>query len=647
MTDTDFTQSDQYDVALRGMNLAQSVNDAFTNVDATRLRQWYVRTFVMDEANWAVLASIGAPTMLSYFSQTAKWPTTEHAAIGHRLLWTIDPASIAPVPDLLNPDGWRNESDVMATLFHVFEPWRQMRYDPEGENWYTLVAPGQWQRHGKGKPSQNAVEGRILTDSLRLADNTTTLCAQWPLDTSRFGGDSNMLTAALLNSIKALKKYMKSDSGYTKVRSAMERHPIMYLDTTTLNQVRQIAPFANGALCLVTDTFKDTAGVSRTNRVGDLLPFDADYMVTNANSLPWLDAHNVIPDSYAIWQTTGDSYDLDQYEDELLSEHAPTYWSFLTHAFPDVDERMAFMRLLGAAMYGSNLKVVAAMIGEPNAGKDTVLNWLTYLMPGQVATLPSSAFTAQGDDDRGFAPLLGKRVATVSGEVGEGRGSKLLADKIKTVSSGGGTLRVAEKYEKPTTIFFDGMLWIQANSVPTIQGTDVGLANRLVAVEFRYPFPLVARSYEADYRREAPYFAQIVFIHYLRYMEGGGGMGGIKPPESWRTFAREFTDAANPHGFLEACIVKSQTTVPTQQFHAALSAMVSKFGSPYPVGANYWSKRLRALGFPLKGPNSIRKQVMIHGERSLCYYLSIDATQSEGAFTQQQWEATLKDAAVV
>jgi hypothetical protein len=336
---------------------------------------------------------------------------------------------------------------------------------------------------------------------------------------------------------------------------------------------------------------------------------------------------------------------MEELEDDLMALQCPTYWSFLTHAFHDHEERSAFMRLLGAAMYGTNLKIVAAMIGEPNAGKDTVINWLSYLMPNQVAALPFSAFTPHGDEDRGFAPLMGARVATVSGEVGEGRGSKLLAEKIKTVSSGGGTLRVAEKYEKPTTIFFDGMLFLQGNSVPTIAGGDRALyENRLVAVEFKHPFPLSSIPYDKQYRAEAAAFAKVLFLNYFRYEAKGGGMIGINPPDAWKVFAREFADAANPHGFIENAITISDEPVATHQFHSALSAMAEKFGSPYKVGANYWTKRLKALGFPLKGEGSVRKR--IGSERTYVYYLTLDADKSDGAFTQSQWENVLADAAV-
>jgi hypothetical protein len=641
----------------RETNLGESIKAAFRDHRPQTLRKWYVETFVYDPTNLELLKHFdqGHVTLLGMHRAKA-WVSVEHAAVGTRLLYMMVPDRVVSPPDLLEPDNWRNDDKVAETIMRLFEPWNYIRYDPEGENWYGMVSPGQWKRHGKGKPSQQFVESWIARwfEEMDLSEHPERyepwkyLLEARIAETSADPSATASLTAKLTGCVSAFKKYRHATTSKAKVREAFEREAIMFLDTNTLNQIKTITPFANGALALVRSRYLDTEKKVHNIEPGQLLPMDKEYMVTNANSLHWNDPNGQIPFLAGGAETfDGDFGRLMSLQDELLISACPTYWSFLTHAFPEVEEREAFLRLLGAAMYGTNLKIVAAMIGEPNAGKDTVMNWLTYLMPGQVATLPFSAFTPYGDEDRGFAPLIGARVATVSGEVGEGRGSKLLAEKIKTVSSGGGKIRVAEKYEKPTDIWFDGMLFLQGNSVPQISGGDRALyTNRLVAVEFKHPFPLVSRSYEAEYRLEAGAFAQVLFIHYLQYQYAGGGMPGIDPPESWRGFAKQFADAANPHGFLEACIVPSEEPVPTWQFHQALSSMVQRFGSPFQVGPNYWPKRVRALGYHTNGLHSVRKQVRKGNDLVWCYYLTVDAERSDGAFTQQQWESVLADSAV-
>jgi len=646
---------DEYDVVntdemlktMRTMGLAFSITKAFDDASPQMLRRWYVETFVLDPNNRSVLKTLGTHPHLEGLFERDSWVSTEHKAIGFRLLFEINPNLIARGPNLLEPEHWSNEDDIALTMMRLFKPWERMRFDPDGENWYTAVLPGQWRRFGKGPPSCGAVEERIAVylnqmDPVNNLDNYR----EFPMVSEGMAMDE--VTARQMGVQSRFRKFKGVSLNKSRIRQVFERSSVMHLDPSTLNQIRTMTPFANGALALVDSEYFDTLNKKHRIRVGDLLPLDIEYMVMNANPIPWLDSDRRIPKVASDPLTReGDFVKVKELEDELLFAHCPTYWSFLRHAFPDHEEHSAFLRLLGAAMYGTNLKIVAALIGSPNAGKDTSLNWLNYVMPGQVATLPFSAFTPHGDDDRGFAPLRGARVATVSGEVGDGRGSKLLAEKIKTVSSGGGKVRVAEKYEKPSDIWFDGMLFLQGNSVPQIAGGDRALyENRLVAVEFKHPFPLVSASYEALYRAEAPWFAQILFLNYLQYQGLGGGMNGIAPPDSWRSFAKEFADASNPHGFLEACITKSEDPIPTTQFHQALSAMAQRYGSPFPVGPNYWPKRLRTLDWKTKGPDSVRKQVMKNGKPTWCYYLTLDSSKSDGMFDQEHWERILRDAGV-
>lgn len=635
---------------IRVQGVSHTIERAFTDMDAVQLREWYVQTFVLDPFNMRTLTSGKIESLPTLQRMRAKgtWPTTEHAAVGSRILFTLNPDLMVPRPDVLDTDGWRTVEDVARNVIRLMKPWESIRYDPSSENWYRRVEPGQWQRVGKGAPGEKLAE-KWVREWLRAMDlENNPLYEGFPVDPAVVEELTvDVVVAKYHGSIAAFRKFYRLPATAANVRKILEGEPIMWIESSTLNRIRNLTPFANGALALVDSEFTGTEGETHVIKTGQLLPMHPEYMVMNANSLKWNDPEREIPDVIITLRATDERYSvpMDELEDELLFGSCPTYWSFLTHAFPDVEERSAFLRLLGAAMYGTNLKIVAAMIGEPNAGKDTVINWLNYLMPGQVANLPFSAFTPYGDEDRGFAPLMGARVATVSGEVGEGRGSKLLAEKIKTVSSGGGSLRVAEKYEKPTTIFFDGMLFLQGNSVPTISGGDRALyENRLVAVEFKHPFPLQSRNFEGLYRAEAGAFAQVLFLNYVRYMDNGGGMNGLKVPKSWKSFAKEFADNANPHGFIENAIVVSEDPVSTSQFHAALSAMAERYGSPYKVGPNYWPKRLRALGFPLKGAGAVRRQV--GKDRTFAYFLTLDAEKSDGAFTQEAWESVLKDAAV-
>jgi len=637
---------------IKSMTLASQITDLFTEGTAAELRRWYVDTFVFDGRNADILPTLRSSTLERLF-ETREWPSVEHAAIGSRLLFAMKPDTVVRAPNLMEPDMWSTEDEIALTMMRLFEPWKSVRYDPNGEVWFTSAIPGQWIRHGKGAPSNNEIEARIFK-WLSLMDpnerENLDRYAAWPPDVTNMQQDQ-----VLARQGGVMSRFKKFRGGpatkLAAIRKSFERTQIMYLDTATLNQVKTIYPFGNGALSLVDFSFVDTAGEEQHIHKGQLLPMDLEYMVMNANNLPWRDPKGEIASVVRDLDIADGQWDLrllEDIQDKIMIDHCPTYHSFILHAFPEPDERGAFLRLLGCTMYGTNLKVVAALIGEPNAGKDTAINWLNYLMPGQVASLPFSAFTAYGNPDQGFATLMGARVATVSGEVGEGKGSKLLAERLKTVSSGGGKIRVSEKYEKPSDIWFDGALYLQGNTVPAIAGGDKGLyQNRLVAVPFVHPFPLREGAFETAYRTEASWFAQVLFLNYIVYKLKGGGMQGINPPESWKVFAKEFADTSNSLGWLEACVVPSDSPIPTTEFHSALTELVSRYGNSFDVSTHFWPKRLRRLGFQMKGPASCRKQGTHNGKPGVWRYnLGIDASKSDGVFTQEDWELALKNAAV-
>ena len=637
--------------------LAADIRSQFTRGDSLTIRKWFVDTFLYSPATFDLLPLLAGDAATLAMLTMSRHRSVEHAAIGARLLALIDVTSLGAVPGLYHPDEWSNLLLLTSAIKRIFRPWEFTRYDPDTENWFRLSFGGSWIRRGKGKPSTQHVESLISGWLAQLDPVGAGAAELWSFALD--GWNEMMLAgervapgsmgARLGASLSRFGKLRNAPARLTDIRNILEGDPLMWVDSSVMNRIRDVYPFANGVVSLRRRVVEHFDGSSTVLVPGTLLPDDGEYLFTNANPLPWNDGEELagrigLVDDLWEWQNFNELW---EYADALYLR-CPTYWSFLTHAFPDVEERDAFLRVLGAAMYGTNLKLIAAVIGEPNAGKDTVLKWLDFLMPGQVATLPSDVFTEKMGSDTGFASLRGARVATLSGEVGEG-GHGMSSEKLKSVTSGGGKMRVAEKYEKPVDVFFDGVLFLQGNTVPKIRGGDSALyKNRLVAIEFKHAFPLRAVSFDDLYRVEAASFAQLLFIHFLTYEARGGGMAGIRRPGAWTEFQQEFIDDSNMHSFLENCIVvDSSVQVPCPLFNATLSLMVHKFGHPQQVGAYYWGKRLRALGFPLKGANRVKRQVTVGGvPGKWVYNLRIDASLSDGAFTQLDVDRAMADAAV-
>lgn len=630
------------------------------------LREWYVKEAVLAPDANEIIPML-APNILVKAMKGAA--STEHAAISSRLLMEVEPTSVVQLPTPYNPASWESPDRVADLILVAWQPWNEIRFDPESENLYHLSVAGQWVSHGKGRPSDSwlhrVVGGYVAAlQSLSVMDLMAT-------DTYHKIGDlstpenvpPDQLLAFLHASGRAFLKFLNGRTTVRILGEALLRSPLMLFDTSTMNTVRGFIPVGSGVIPTEDVIYNGMYGMYPVVKTGMQIPSHPEFVISNAAGIKWPDNERFTEfmemRASLVDQQTDFDYDewieasrvVRQY---ILETHCPTYHSFLEHAFPADEqqppvERDAFLRLLAAAIFGRQLKVVAALIGAPNAGKDTIVKWLSYLLGDQVGVIPVSSLTASADDDRGFAPLKGARIAVTSGELGEGRGSSLYADKLKTVTSGGGLLRVAEKYEKPSTIYFDGMLVIQGNSVPTIIGGDRALfSNRLIAVEFKHPFPLTSVSFEAQYRKEAGYFMQALFLAFMEYEWGGGGITGINPPDEWRNFTKEVADQANPYAAIEQAIRFSpESDTPSPQFYAALTLLVRRTIDPdTKMNAHRWAKRLRTLGFDLREGGPIKQCVMRDGYKGRVLHLTVDADSTDaGFFTQQDWQAALTDAA--
>jgi hypothetical protein len=651
---------DGYDLAIA--HLATDLDKALSGSPA-QFREWYVKEIILaDEARSLLPHLDPAPLVQSAIGHAS---STEHAAIAAKLLFEVSPGDLLTMPNPYRPEDWENVDRITHLILLAFTPWNTIRYDPESENAFHLSRSGHWVSHGKGKPSDNAllrVVEAILVQLRPLSVFLLMGSRSYQEITEIIPPEDATKEAALLQaSNRAFHKYLNSKTTARAVAEHLTRCPIMFFDTSTMNTVTGFIPVGSGVIPTEDVIYNGMFGIQATVKTGMQIPADPEFVISSAAGVRW--PNNAKYEEFMQMRADIVDKETDYTHEEwveasrivrnsILQNHCPTYHAFLKHAFPTSEQQPpeeadAFLRLLAAAVFGRKLKVVAALIGAPNAGKDTVISWLSYLLGEQVAVLPVSSLTAQGDDDRGFAPLKGARVAVTSGELGEGRGASLYADKLKTVTSGGGLLRVAEKYEKPTTIFFDGMLVIQGNSVPTIIGGDKALfENRLVAIEFKHPFPLTSQSFEAKYRAEAGHFMQVLFLAFLEYETKGGGMAGIDPPDEWRVFSKRVADSANPYAPIEQAITHDpDLDIPVPQFYAALTLLVQRtLDRDTKMNPTRWQKRLAVLGFDTKDGGKHRDYINRNGYKGRVYHLTVNADRADGFFTQEDWTAALQDA---
>lgn len=647
---------------------------SFTARGTLDLRRWLVERIILSKETQSVLPQLDPPESMVNAALEGIGPSPEHCGIAARLLYDQmgrKSLILHNMPRIESPKSWNQPESMTMLLLWAFEPWNTFRYDPKSETVQVAMDSGQWAFHLKGRDTEDTIGLQIQNMLSRLrAIGFETILSHLvdqgfaTLNPQEAGVDAQSYAIALNASANAFDKFL-SRNVTNDIFGQIRKLPIMYFDTSTVNSVRNLAAFGNGVVPTadireVTDEYDMI-----TYPAGLLIPAHKEFVLSSAAGLAWpndamfddLMNHRVAihaghEDDWDDWMMAAGTY-----ADLLLEHRCPTYLSFLNHAFPLKDgvpeERDAFLRLLGAAVFGTNLKIIAAFIGAPNAGKDTVIKWLSMIMgDGQVGVLSPLALTSQSDDQRALAPLKGAKIAVVSGEVGEGRNTAILAEKVKSITSGGGTLTVAEKYEKPTTIFFDGMLIMQGNSVPTIQGGDKALyKNRLVAVEFKHPFELTAdSSWDRMYRKEAPYFLQVLFLSYLDYMERGGGLQGIAPPESWQQFGEDVEFSADALAVLDRCIeYDPDLEIPSTIFYRALSILAERsLGLKYPISAQRWAARLKRAGVDLSrnAPTKWRSRVNRQDFNGWMMHFTLNADNSDGFFTQQDWTNALQAATV-
>lgn len=638
-------------------------------------RRWFVKRVVLDPTSRDIISRMEPSDELVKMAHGDS-PSPEHAGIAARLLYEhMDRKDLVlNLPTLAEPKLWNEAEFVTEVMVWAFQPWKEFRYDPRTETVQVVLSNGQWAFHLKGKDTEGymirAVQ-KMMTELRTIGFNQVTkalvdqgLLSMNPAD---LGIEASDLVKAFQASEVAFRRFLTSKASAKEVVDQLQRLPIMMFDTSTVNSVQGFAALGNGVVP-TEDIHEIGEGYDIIRHpAGSLLPADPEFVLSNAAGLAWPE-HSQFNGlmTYRARIYSGElEYSWDEwyqaaqvFAEKMLTERCPTYKAFLDHAFPHSDteppeERDAFLRLLGAAVFGSNLKILAAFIGAPNAGKDTVIKWLSYIMgSGQVGMLSPMALTVHADPQRAFAPLKGAKLAVVSGEVGDGRSGAILAESLKSITSGGGLLTVAEKYEKPTTIFFDGMLIMQGNSVPQIQGGDKALyKNRLVAVEFKHPFPLQAKNYEYLYQREAPSFLQVLFLHYLDYVQRGTGLQGIAPPKAWRDFGGDIELAADPLAVIERCITRPDANIeiPTTIFYKALSILAERtLGYRYQLSSRAWASRLKKAGVSQdkSAKNPWRSQVTRPDYRGWVFHFTLDPDQSDGFFTEQDWTNALQTATV-
>lgn len=165
---------------------------------------------------------------------------------------------------------------------------------------------------------------------------------------------------------------------------------------------------------------------------------------------------------------------------------APVFDSFLTEILPDFYKHIQVC--IGYSLTGEvSAKVVFIAHGKTgNNGKTTLLDAIRNLAPEySTKIMIDSLMVRQGGETNNslsdLSDLKGARFANTSETES---GQRLSEGKLKRITQGMGTIKSARKYENTFEFAETHKLWLDANHLPIIKGTDSAIWNRLYLIPF-------------------------------------------------------------------------------------------------------------------------------------------------------------------
>jgi len=170
----------------------------------------------------------------------------------------------------------------------------------------------------------------------------------------------------------------------------------------------------------------------------------------------------------------------------------PVFLRTLRRLFGGAAERMikALQRAIGYSMTGHTWeKVVFIVFGSGNNGKTTILVLFSALLGDHAAQLQIDTLMVRQENSNSQADLAGLRGARFATTSETEEGKRFAEGKLKRITQGMGRIKATRKYENPIEFQETHKLWIDANHLPAISGTDNAIWNRLFLIPFTITIP--------------------------------------------------------------------------------------------------------------------------------------------------------------
>jgi putative DNA primase/helicase len=243
----------------------------------------------------------------------------------------------------------------------------------------------------------------------------------------------------------------------------------------------------------------------------------------------------------------------------------------------------------------TNEKAVFLLHGGGDNGKSTLLSTFLKLLGDYAVLLQIDTLMVRQESNNtqsDLADLRGARFVMTS-ETEEGQ--RLSEGKLKRITQGMGRIKATRKYENPVEFDESHKLWIDANHLPIIRGTDNAIWNRLHPIPFDTTIPKAEQDKELPDKlmAEAQGILAWAVAGAVRWYRERLG----KPPDVERVGREWRSDSDQLGRFIGAsCVLGEYAQVKARPLYQAYRKWAEEAGEKAETETSF-SKRIAQQGF--------------------------------------------------
>lgn len=256
-------------------------------------------------------------------------------------------------------------------------------------------------------------------------------------------------------------------------------------------------------------------------------------------------------------------------------------------------------KAIGYSLTGeTSEKVVFITHGAGNNGKSTLLDIIRQLIPEYSAKILIDSLMVRpgGESTNALADLADLRGARFANTSETEYGQRLSEGRLKRITQGIGEIKAVRKYENPIKFVETHKLWIDANHLPVVNGSESAIWNRLHAIPFSVEIPPneIDRELPAKLMEEAEgILAWGATGAYKWYGEGLGRPSAIsEATDAWRTDMDRIAPFLEE--MCEVCPDDPGAWVEQETLRTAYTDWCERRGEKYPLSSQQFNSYLES-----------------------------------------------------